>query len=68
MPKRRTWTVRTHDRGWQVLAEGGKRPTVVLARKSDAVGRAKEIAQNNAPSAVIVYKGDGTLQNEVSYD
>ncbi len=68
MPKRRSWKVRTHDRGWQVVAAGAERATAVLARKGDAVTRAKEIARNNTPSTVVVYRSDGTIQNEVSYD
>lgn len=64
---RKTWYVKPHDRGWQVLADGAKRATVVTERKNDAVRGAKEIARRNEPSRVVVHKQDGTVQDDISY-
>lgn len=62
-----TYHVKTHDDGWSVEATGSERPSAVESRKTDAVERAREIAQNQQPSRVIVHKQDGSVQNEFTY-
>lgn len=56
----------SHEKGWAVQAHGAKRPSETFEKKSDAVNRAKEIAENKGTEAVI-YKKDGTIQNRHSY-
>lgn len=65
---RKVYHVATHDEGWKVEAEGASRPTSVHETKSQAVTAAKELAQNQAPSQVIVHKKDGKFQNEVTFE
>lgn len=67
MAARKTWFVKPHERGWQILADGARRATAVTDRKNDAVKGAKDIARRNEPSRVVVHKQDGTVQNEFSY-
>lgn len=59
--------VRYRDDGWVVEAEDAQQPSAVEARKKDAVQRAREIADNQQPSRLIVHKQDGTVQSESTY-
>lgn len=67
MATRRIYHVRYGDDGWIVEAEGAQQPSAVESRKTDAVQRAREIAENQQPSRLIVHKQDGTVQTESSY-
>lgn len=67
MAELRIYHVRYRDDAWVVEAEGAKQPSASEARKADAVKRAREIAENQQPSQLIVHKQDGTVQNETSY-
>lgn len=67
MAQLRIYHVRHRDDAWVVEAEDAKQPSASEARKSDAVKRAREIAENQQPSRLIVHKQDGTVQNETSY-
>ena len=59
--------VKFEDESWKVIGEGNTRPSATEDRKADAVSRAKEIAQNQEPAKVVVYKQDGTVQDEFTY-
>ncbi|MGY4688642.1 DUF2188 domain-containing protein [Salibacterium sp. K-3] len=48
-----------HEDGWAVQADGAEKPAEVFEQKSDAIQRAKDIAENKGTEAVI-YKKDGT--------
>lgn len=48
---------------WKVKTEDAKRADSTFDRKDDAVNRATEIAKKRE-TKVIVYKQDGTLQDE----
>lgn len=65
---RKVYHVTTHDEGWKVEAEGAARATSVHGTKNEAVTSAKELAQGQRPSAVVIHKMDGTIQDQVSYD
>lgn len=52
---------------WRVAQEKAQRASEVLDMKEDAIRRAKDIAQRNMPSQVIVHKMDGTIQREYTY-
>ena len=62
-----TVTVLATEEGWTVEIEGTSRPLSVHATKDEAVEAARAIATERAPSHLIVYKKDGTIQDTVSY-
>ncbi len=65
---RRTYSVRPQSDGkWRVEAEGASRASSLHEMKDDAVRKAKELAQNQEPSQVLVYKQDGAIQTEQTY-
>ncbi|MGI8539153.1 MAG: DUF2188 domain-containing protein [Rubrobacteraceae bacterium] len=65
---RKTYSVRPQSGGkWRVEAEGASRASSVHEMKDDAVHKAKELAQGQEPSQVLVYKKDGTIQTEQTY-
>lgn len=41
---------------WKVMKESNQGATKVEDTKSEAIGKAKEVAKNNRPSKVIVHK------------
>jgi hypothetical protein len=61
-------TTSTDDGIWKVKREGADRAVKNFENKEQAVDFAKEMAQNNKPSAVKIQKRDGTFQDGVSYD
>ena len=66
--ERKTYVVTTHaDGGWKVQAEGASRATSVHKTKGEAVANARELAGNNQPSQLLVYKQNGTVQSEQTY-
>lgn len=67
MAQLRIYHVRYRDHGWVVEAEDAQQPSAVEARKTDAVKRAREIAENQQPARLVVHKQDGTVQNETDY-
>lgn len=58
--------VTPHDNGWAVQAKGAKKPSEVFSDKTEAVKRAKEIAENKGTEAVIK-KEDGSIEDRFSY-
>jgi len=62
-----TIAVRATDDGWVIEMEGMPSPLGVHATKDDAVETARALAADRAPSHLIVYKKDGTIQDTVSY-
>lgn len=67
MADQRTYHVTYRDDGWVVEAEDAARPSAREDRKADAVQRAREIAENQQPSRLIIHKQDGTVQSESTY-
>ena len=65
---RKIYHVGAHDEGWKVEAEGATRATSVHPTKEEAVNAARELAQNQRPSQVIIHKKDGAFQTEYTYD
>lgn len=55
--------VKYEDGQWIVIAKGAKQASDTFERKTDAVKRAREVAQNKG-SKLKVYGQDGTLQKE----
>lgn len=68
MAERTTYYVSAHaDGGWKVQAEGTSRATSVHKTKGEAVANAKELARDQQPSQLLVYKQDGTVHTEQTY-
>lgn len=65
---RKVYHVAPHEDGWKVEAEGASRATSVHPTKDEALNAGRELAKNQAPSQIVVYKKDGTVQTEYSYD
>lgn len=66
MSEKRNQHVVVHPEGWAVKGAGAQRATQVFDRKSDAVDRAREIAQNQG-TELIVHKKDGQIQSKDSH-
>lgn len=62
-----TITVTASEEGWAVTVEGTERPLSVHETKELAVEAARAIATERAPSHLVVYKKDGSVQDKVSY-
>jgi hypothetical protein len=62
-----TITVTAVEEGWAVSVEGTARPLGVHETKEAAVEAARAVATERAPSHLVVYKKDGTVQDKVSY-
>ena len=66
---RTTYMVTPRDGGdWSVRVEGASRATSVHDSKDEAVSKAKGLAGDRRPSQLLVYKQDGTVQTEQTYD
>ena len=66
---RTTYTVTAREDGsCEVRTEGASRATSVHDSKEEAVSRAKKLAGDRRPSQLLVYKKDGTVQTEQTYD
>ena len=55
-----------HTDGWAIAKPGGKRPSEVHSRQSDAVGRAKEIVGNAGGGEVRIHGRDGRIRDSDS--
>ncbi|MGM8365423.1 DUF2188 domain-containing protein [Virgibacillus sp. W0181] len=56
-----------HENGWAVQSSGAKNASHVFRLKGDAVEQAKEIAKNKG-TRLIVYKKDGSIQEERTFE
>lgn len=57
-----------NDDGWSVMIEGEDDVVSTHDTKKDAVGTAREVAKDHAPSQLIVHKQDRSVQESFSYD
>lgn len=66
---RKTYVVTPKDGGgWSVMTGGATRATSVHESKEEAVTKARDLARGKTPSQLLVYKKDGTVQTEQTYD
>lgn len=65
---RTTYQVVPREEGWAVEKEGASRATSLHETKVEAVESARALAKEQAPSAVVILKKDGTVQDTVTYD
>jgi uncharacterized protein YdaT len=66
MSAKRNQHVVPHRDGWAVKGEKAQRATELFDRKSDAVQRAREIAQNQK-TELVVHKQDGKIEYKDSH-
>ncbi|MEK6805729.1 MAG: DUF2188 domain-containing protein [Pseudomonadota bacterium] len=67
MSKRRIYDVKTSGDEWVVKERGADRAVGVFENKTDAVERARQIANNQDLAQVVIRKMDGTIQTEHTY-
>ena len=67
-PMMPVFTVRSREDGWEVQMEGSEIPVGVFPTKDEAVERGRELANDQAPSQLVVYKKDGTIQDTFAYE
>jgi poly(hydroxyalkanoate) granule-associated protein len=66
--KRKVYHVVTADEGWKVELEGSTKPLATYPTKDEALDGARDVAQANEPSQVVVHRMDGTIQTNYTYD
>jgi polyhydroxyalkanoate synthesis regulator phasin len=64
----RVFNVVAREDGWVVDREGRQRAISVHLTKGEALERAREVAHQNPPSRLDIYKKDGTIQESFSYN
>jgi hypothetical protein len=57
----------TGDGDWKVKRDGASRADSIHQNKSDALDRARDLATNNKPGQVVIYRRDGKIQTEHTY-
>lgn len=67
-PPRPVFMVKAREDGWEVVQEGLEAPVAVHGTKDEAVEKGRTIAVDSAPSQLVVYKKDGTIQDTFDYD
>jgi poly(hydroxyalkanoate) granule-associated protein len=65
---RKVYHVVTADEGWKIELEGTTKPLATYPTKDGALEGAREVAQANEPSQVVVHRMDGTIQTNYTYD
>lgn len=65
--RKRIWVSPDGKDGWNVKTQGKSKAAANFEDKTDAVDKAKEMAQNVRLSQVIIQKKDGTIQTEYTY-
>lgn len=65
---RPVFAVKAREDGWQIVQEGIDTPVAVHGTKDEAVEKGRALAVEAAPSQLVVYKKDGTIQDTFEYD
>lgn len=65
--RKRVWVSPDGENGWNVKTQGKTKAAANFEDKSDAINKAKDIAQNASKGQVIIQKKDGTIQTEYTY-
>ena len=60
-------TPRRKDDRWNIKKEGASRPSAVCDTKQEAIERARELAQSQGWSQVVIHNKDGKIAQEFSY-
>lgn len=56
-----------HDSGWAVQRDGAQQASSTHATKKEAVTAARELAHSKAPSELVIFKQDRTVQETFAY-
>lgn len=67
-PARPVYALRAREDGWEVILDGADAPVAVFATKDEALEKAREVASEQAPSQLVVYKKDGSIQDTIDYE
>jgi uncharacterized protein YdaT len=68
MAGRKVYHVTPADNGdWRVQAQGAQRASNVVENKSEAINRARELAQKHTLSQVVIHDQTGKIQTEYTY-
>ena len=54
--------------GWALREEGSQRNLATHGTKKDALKTARGVAQDSAPSRLVIHRADGTVQDQVTYE
>jgi len=65
--RKRVWVSPDGARGWNVKTQGKSKAAANFDDKSDAIEKAKDIAQNATLGQVIIQKMNGKIQTEYTY-
>ena len=61
-------TPRSDDGQWNVIKEGGERPSGIFRTKEEAIERGKELAKNNPKAQILIHNQDGKISYGHKYD
>jgi len=65
--RKQVWVSPDGSGGWNVKSRGAERAAGNYEDKSDAIARAKEIAQSAPLGQVVIQKRTGEIQTEYTY-
>jgi len=57
-----------HDEGWQLKIEGDERALSNHGTKKKALDAGRDLANEQAPSRLVVHRQDGTIQTSYDYE
>jgi poly(hydroxyalkanoate) granule-associated protein len=66
-PAHPVFAVKAREEGWAVVQEGVDAPVAVHATKDEALEKGRALASEQAPSQLVVYRKDGTIQDTIEY-
>ncbi|HYE05675.1 MAG TPA: DUF2188 domain-containing protein [Planctomycetota bacterium] len=67
MAKRIVYHVSPSERGWEIQKEGASRASNIVASKSSAIARAKELATRGSLGQVKIHTQNGRVESERTY-
>ncbi len=62
-----TYHLKPREEGWEIRQEGAKKAERLFDTKREALDAARELARQNEPSRLIVYRTDGSVANRHAY-
>lgn len=65
--KQTRFEVRPSGDGWGIFKSGNAKPEAVFEVKDEAIGEARQMANDNMPSQLAIHRLDGTLQDTHNY-
>lgn len=65
--ERTVYHLMPHDKGWQVRKAGKNRAEKTFEKKRPARDYARDLADSNHPSQLVIHRTDGTIQTVHTY-